>query len=39
LVMHLLLRPTLTQQMDLPGVEETCEVFADAFQRAVAVLD
>jgi AcrR family transcriptional regulator len=39
LVMDLLLRPALTEALapDLPGVEETCSLFADAFLRAVAL--
>ncbi|MGH8931298.1 MAG: TetR/AcrR family transcriptional regulator [Egibacteraceae bacterium] len=39
LAMHMFLRPALTRELgeDLPGVEETCAVFADAFLRAVAV--
>jgi AcrR family transcriptional regulator len=39
LAMYLLLRPPMTraQGSELPGVEETCTVFADAFLRAVAL--
>jgi hypothetical protein len=39
LAMHMLLRPALARELgrDLPAVDETCEVFADAFVRAVAV--
>jgi AcrR family transcriptional regulator len=39
LAVHLLLRPALTHGLglDLPSVEEACEVFAGAFLRAVAV--
>lgn len=39
LVMNLLSRPTLEAviEPDLPAVDETCEVFADAFLRAAAV--
>ena len=39
LAVHMLLRPALTRELgrDLPSVEETCAVFADAFLRAVAV--
>jgi AcrR family transcriptional regulator len=38
LVMHMLLRPALSRELgrDLPSVEETCAVFADAFLRAVS---
>jgi hypothetical protein len=39
LAVHLLLRPAVTHglELDLPSVEETCAVFADAFLRAIAV--
>jgi AcrR family transcriptional regulator len=39
LAMHMLLRPALTRELgpELPGVEEACAVFADAFLRSVAV--
>ncbi len=39
LAMHMLTRPTLETVLgpDLPAVEEACEVFADAFLRAVEV--
>ena len=39
LAVHLLMRPPWTRELgrDLPGVEETCVVFTDAFLRAVAV--
>ncbi len=39
LAVHMLLRPVLARELgrDLPGVEETCAMFADAFLRAVAV--
>ena len=38
LAVHLLFRPAIdhTPGPDLPSVEETCEMFADAFLRAVA---
>jgi AcrR family transcriptional regulator len=38
MVMQMLLRPALGTQefLDLPGIEQTCDVFADAFVRAVA---
>jgi hypothetical protein len=37
LAMHMLLRPTLqaVPGVELPTVDETCEIFADAFLRAV----
>ncbi len=39
LAVHLLFRPAMTQRpgLDLPGIEETCEVFAEAFLRAAAL--
>ncbi len=39
LAVHLLFRPAMERGagLDLPSVAETCEVFADAFLRAVAV--
>jgi AcrR family transcriptional regulator len=39
LAVHLLFRPAMTRELgwDLPSVEETCAVFADAFLRAVTV--
>jgi hypothetical protein len=39
LAVHLLFRPAIehTPGPDLPGVDETCELFADAFLRAVAM--
>lgn len=39
LAMHLLLRPALARHtaLDLPGIEETCAVFADTFLHAVAL--
>ena len=38
IVMQMLLRPALSAQayLQMPGIEQTCDVFADAFIRAVA---
>lgn len=39
LVVHMLLRPAMARELgaELPSVQQTCEVFADNFLRAVAV--
>jgi hypothetical protein len=39
MVIHLLMRPAMTGLtfVELPDIQQTCDVFADAFVRAAAV--